>query len=1335
MDIPIFKKKRVKGQRFFGICVFLSVHWIAFSGLSQQGLSFRQLSVNDGLSQNSAVSVSQDHNGFLWIATQEGLNRYDGREFRIYKKKFADITQENHLQLGKVFADGKNRIWIIPDTSIPELLNKKTDTFHPVEGVEEASCIHEDPDGSIWTGSFSGQLCRWNEDSQSFEMVWHDPSREIKDLEKYDNQSLLLTFKDGVALFNKVKSTISFFDLPYNDTYYSCSKADSKGNIWVGSLNSGIWLIPGGENSGKPAGRLFPNNSLQLDKKMILDIAIDSNENIWFATYGMGAMVFNWQDTQFRNFTYSKQNPRSIHYNDILCIFEDYTGALWFGTDGGGLSFYDSYLEKFNFFHNQQVPEHINIDVVRALFVDENDHVWIGTSGKGLTEYDPSSKKWKTHNFDENLTHNIASNRVMSLLGDGEGKLWIGYQDEGLSILDLNTGVYKHFNPDSKIALPASTVWKIFKDSDNRIWLATRNDGLIQFDPRIGVVRQFTHKPGDPQSIPEDNIRTIEESKNGEFWIGTETRGIARFDPVSGIFTTWKHEPDNPNSISSNNIKSLYPDSNNTLWIGTNGAGLNALNLNTMKITRITTDDGLANDVIYGILPDNTGSLWLSSNMGITKVTLSDSDSLINSITNFTNYDGQASEFNTGAYYQHNDGTMYFGSLEGFYWFRSENIALNKTAPRTAITDFFVFSESFYLNDLSRLKHNQNTITINMASMVFSSPHKNEFQYMLVNHDKDWVYSGNNHQARYTNLHPGDYTFFAKSSNYDGIWADTPVSLSFTILPPWHETIWAYIAYIILGGVMLFGLYQYLKWYWFIQVRLRIKENEAARLQEINAFKSTFFTNISHEFRTPLTLISGPVDKMLTQSENPVLKSHLNMIKHNANRLLNLLDQLMEVSKIKSGKQTLNVEKGNLGLLIQTIVVNYFPLALQKNSSIKTDIPIITEVWYDADKVEKIAGNLINNAIKYGKPDTEIKIVCKFSDGKLLFTIENESITRYDPEEIEALSERFFQKDRKSEGYGIGISLVNDLVKICHGQSEMKFLNEKIFHVSVSLPVTRDAYHPYELEDEKEDLQIIYNHQVPMAVHNAPIVLLVEDNEVLRKFLIGGLQPYYKVLEAKNGNEGLCIAMKKIPDLIISDIMMPEMDGIELCHTLKNDEKTSHIPVILLTAKSDEADVMRGLEAGADDYFLKPVSSGKLLLRIEKLIDLRRKLRNHYSTKAQISPKELTLTSTDEKFLTKVQDIVDNELSNADFSSEEFSQKLGMSRMQLHRKLTALTGLSANVFIRDQRLKMAATRLKSNSGNVSEIAFEVGFSSPSYFIKCFRELYQMTPTEYIKHNT
>jgi signal transduction histidine kinase/DNA-binding response OmpR family regulator/streptogramin lyase len=924
----------------------------------------------------------------------------------------------------------------------------------------------------------------------------------------------------------------------------------------------------------------------------------------------------------------------------------------------------------------------------------------------------------------------------MSLLGDGKGKLWIGYQDGGLSIFDLKMRKFTHYDMESKIPLPANTVWKILKDSKGRFWLATRNNGLIQFDPQKGLINQFTHNPGNPESIPENNIRTIEEGKNGELWIGTENQGIARFDTETEKFASWKHDPDKPNSIASNSIKSLYPGRNNVLWIGTNGAGLNGFNTLTHEVLRITTEDGLANDVIYGILPDNEEDLWLSSNMGISKLSILSYDPFSYSITNFTNYDGLASEFNTGAYYKHSDGSLYFGSLEGFYWFQSREISLNETPPKTAITDFLVYNEPADTNSPIELKHDQNTITITMASLVFSSPNKNEFQYMLVNHDQDWIYSGNNHQARYTNLHPGKYAFLAKSSNYDGIWSDTAVSLSFTILNPWYKTLWAKALYVLVVVALAFWFYRYLKWRWFMQVKLRLKENEAARLQEINEFRSTFFTNISHEFRTPLALIAGPAERLLSQSENPMFKSQLNLIRQNANRLVNLVDQLMEVSRIKSGKHKLNVEIGNLSLLIQTIVVNYYHLAIEKNIRMKTDIPNITEVWFDPDKLEKIIGNLIQNAIKYGRPDTEILIKSRLLDGNLLFVVENESSIEYDPEDIEKLSEKFFQKNGKSEGYGIGISLVNDLVKICHGNLKIDLIGEKIFHVTATIPVTRDAYGPDELkEDETENVKSqIKEVQLSQGVaNNTPLILVIEDNESLRKFIIEGLQSHYQILEANTGPEGLAVAMQKIPDLIISDVMMPEMDGIELCRTLKSDEKTSHIPIILLTAKSDEESTIKGLEAGADDYFIKPVSIVKLHVRIEKLIELREKLRSIYNSKLQVSPSQLALTSMDEKFLEKVQQIVDNEMFDVQFSAEDFAKKIGMSRMQLHRKLTALTGLSANAFIREQRLKMAIQKLRNQSGSVSEIAYSVGFSSPSYFIKCFRENYQMTPREYLKN--
>jgi signal transduction histidine kinase/DNA-binding response OmpR family regulator len=862
--------------------------------------------------------------------------------------------------------------------------------------------------------------------------------------------------------------------------------------------------------------------------------------------------------------------------------------------------------------------------------------------------------------------------------------------------------------------------------------LGTRNDGLILFDPNIGVVKQFTHIPGNLNSIPDNNIRTMIESEKDEYWIGTENQGISKFNFLTGQFQNIQYDPNNTSSISSNSIKSLYFSPEKDLWIGTNGAGLNKLDLKTMEVDLINTTSGLANDVIYGILPDRIGNLWLSSNKGITKVVTKKNEQGLYPITNYSNYDGLATEFNTGAYFKTKEGSLYFGSLEGLYWFNAEDIALNETQPKTAITELMVFDKPVKITDNLKLNHDQNTLTINMASLVFSSPGKNEFQYLLEGYEDNWVNSGNNHQARYTNLPPGEYTFLVKSSNYDGIWSEEPVGISFTILPPWYLTRWAYLIYASILVMALIWVYQYLKWRWQMQFNLKLKDDEAKRLKEIDEFKTNLFTNISHEFRTPLTLIAGPVERLINQSENPIVKSQLNLVKQNSQRLLNLVDQLLEVSKTKAGKNHLRIQKGNLGLLIQSIVSNFFYLAAEKDMRIITEIPLMTEVWFDSDKIEKILSNLLQNAIKYGKSGTDIQVRTSIKEKQLYLKVSNSSIQKYSPEEITHLFDKFYKTDLKSEGFGIGLPLIKDLVELNRGIIKLKVdETSKLFAVSVQLPVDKFSFKPDEVIEEEKEIQL---SSISLASNdeNPPLVLVIEDNEEVRTFIANELRSYYQVIEAADGKEGMFLAFKKIPDLIISDVMMPDKDGIELCEILKKDEKTSHIPIILLTAKSEEADKIKGLEVGADDYILKPFSSKQLLIRIEKLIELRRNLRVRYSGKTQISPNEIALTSTDEKFLQKIQKIVDEELADSNFTVEEFCKKLGMSRMQLHRKLTALTGLSTTAFIRDQRLRLAIQRLEKSGESISEIAYSVGFSSPSYFIKCFKETYQMTPSEYLE---
>lgn len=1307
------------------LLLLLSIFGFIQKGKSQSDISFRQLSVNQGLSQNSAVSVTQDQQGYLWIATQDGLNKYDGRQFIIFPKKFSDITQKNQLVLGKVLADKNHRIWIIPDSLYPEVLRPGKTEFEPISEILGATYIFEDTVGAIWIATQYGQLFRWNEKSNSPELLFSDSERDLVHISQFDKDFLILTFTDSVYLFDKhsfeLKAPIS------SDTQgiFSVSQVMPNGQVLLGTLNQGLWIWDQKEGKTVKFQEAIGLKADPIQQQMILDILVDSKGKVWIATYGAGAFLLDLENSSIRQFSNFKQNPRSLHYNDILCLFEDYTKTVWLGTDGAGLSFYDSYLEKFNFYHNNQVPEQINIDVVRSIYADSS-FIWIGTSGKGLTQFDRKDQSWKTFKATESGKQSLQGNRIMSLFKN-ENELWIGYQGDGMSIYDLKTKTFRHFGPQTSPSLPARTVWKIFKDSQNRIWLCTRNEGLFQFDKNQGVLQSFQYNAGEEGSIPENNIRDIIQVNENEFWIGTENNGIAKLDLKTGLFSKI---PNPKNSLSSSKIKSLYLDKDNYLWVGTNGSGLNRLNPETWENQLFNTKSGLANDVVYGILPDESGNLWLSSNRGISQIKVQGNNQF--EIFNYNNYDGLATEFNTGAYFKDQEGILYFGSLDGFYWFQAKNIELNSTPPKTVVSGLQAFDKAIDLGGKIKIPYDQNTLTFTTSSMFFSSPGKNQFQYKLEGYDKDWNFNGNNSIARYTNLPPGDYTFLANSSNYDGIWSESPDQIMFTISPPWYGSMLAKVLYFVLFVLLIYWTYQYLVWRFKIQFELKSKNEEAQRLREMDQFKTSFFTNISHEFRTPLTLIMGPVQKLLGQTENPQVKSQLNLIQQNSNRLLNLVDQLLEASKLKSGRINLKVRKGNLSLLLQTLVINFYYLANEKGMTLISNGPLVTEVWFDADKIEKIVGNLLQNAIKYGKAKSDIRLNWKTDGSQLILQIKNFSSQNYSEREKELLFEKFFKPDPKSEGFGLGLPLVKDLVELHRGQITLQIPEGNLFEISISIPLDRYSYDSEEIWEEsnsKLERERITGKKSSENTENL-MILLVDDNQSVREFLNQELEENYTIVQAENGKEGIDIAIDKIPDLIISDIMMPEVDGLQLCETLKKDERTSHIPIILLTAKIEEENKIKGLKVGADDYIYKPFTTNSLLIRIQNLIDLRRNLRNRYSGETKISPKELAVSSSEEKFLQKVQKIVDNELMDINFTIEDFCKKIGMSRMQLHRKLTAITGLSTSAFIRDQRLKMAEQKLKSGDENISEIAYSVGFSSPSYFIRCFKETYHMTPKEY-----
>lgn len=1289
---------------------------------TQKQIIFKQLSVNDGLSQNSVVSIAQDSIGYLWFATQDGLNKYDGITYKYYQKLFEDITKEDYSKLGKVYVDRQNKLYIITKDGVLEKFNTELDSFQKVRKFRSASTIFQDRKLETWIGTYGNGLYKiGNRSKDTLQILKNeDVLKEIFAISEY-NGNIIVAASESVFEINN--STLDYKQFSFlgakPKVNFGSIATDQNNRLWVGSFGEGLYINESG--IFKRFQGFNSKNILPIDLN-IESLLVDSKNRLWVGTYGNGAYLIDFSRNTVTNFRLNSSNPKSIHYNDILSIVEDYSGTIWFGTDGAGLSYYDENLNKFNSLTNSEIPDYADVAVARSLVIDDAGHFWIGTSGKGLTKYDPDKNEFRSYKNDPENKNSIPSNRVMSLLSEKD-KLWIGMQDEGLAI--LQNGIFKHYNENTSPSLPATTIWCIFKDSFNHYWLGTRDKGLIQFDPQTGVVAQYTHDANDLRAISGNNIRTIIEAEPGVLWIGTENNGLSKFLTNEETFFNYSNK-----SIES--IKSLYYE-NPTLWIGTNGKGLQAFNTQNATFYTYSKEDGLPNNVIYSILPDAMGNLWLSSNRGISRFSV-DQRTGNTEIINYDTYDGlQAMEFNTGASHKDKNGVLYFGGLNGINWFKPEELSKNPVPPKTIISKIEIFDEEIPMTPDPEYGYKENTITFSFAGLHFSQPERNHYKYQLTNYDNTWSKASNTNFARYTNLPSGEYQFQVLSSNYDGIWDTTPASYSFTIRPPWYLTTVAKIAYLLAFLIALYLLYKYLKWRWQMQVKLQLESQETERLKKLDELKSKLYTNISHEFRTPLTLISGPVNELLAKAEiSDRNKRSLSIIEASSQRMLSLVNQLLDLSKLESKAVTLQVGSYDLNAHLSQIIEAFTHQANDKGLSIATQIDEFDVAWYDKDIVEKIVFNLLSNAIKYAPENTAVFFGAKKSNGHMSLTLQNvaENLSASD---MDKLFERFYQVDRNSEGVGIGLSLIKELTVLCEGKVSVEKIKPNLISFLIEIPISKENYNANEIIKDSPKFDFVPSKTSEIFSEEKsekPLILIVEDNIEVRKYLVSLFTETYKVIEGSDGLIGIKKAIKSIPDLIISDIMMPHKNGIELCNTLKTDTRTSHIPIILVTAKVDDQSELTGLKNMADDYITKPFNAEIVKQKVINIINARRLLRERYSQNVYLRPSDIAIVPADEEFLENVQKVIDTKITSSSFTSEEFAKDLRLSRMQLHRKLKALTGLSTSEFIRSQRLKLAINLLEESDLTIAEIGYSVGFNTPSYFTKCFKEEYKCSPSEY-----
>ena len=1281
-------------------------------------ISFRSLSVDQGLSQNTILSIAQDSIGYIWFNTEDGLNKYDGREFTYYDLQSNALKREVKYISGELFVDKLGELWVVSNSGKLNRYQQNNDSFHEISKFDEVITVAQDTDLNYYIGTYGNGLFKIDNKTKDTLQILkpEDKHYAICSFVETDNKTILATTDDGII---EIKNgSYEFIELA-NRTIFSRFAKSKKGTVFLGSYEKGLYIKTKNSNGFKQF-KGFANHPLPEDL-IVKDLLVDKRNWLWITTESRGIFLVDFKLKTVKNFVYKKNDSYALRSNSLFFLYEDQAGTIWIGTEGAGVCYYDEYLTKFKLLTDEQVSVNVNIAGVRAITTDANNTIWIGTEDKGLTEINPNDQSpftYTTSNSD------LLSNKIVSLFYD-DGNLWIGHQNHGLQLMHDN-GLMTTFEETQPY-----TILKIFKDTFSNIWLCT-NQGLLQFDKERGIVKHFTSKNSNLASnfyisTTEQDINTIIQSDSNTLWIGTEFDGLYRLDINENRFSAIDE--------ISDRILSLHYD-NSLLWIGTNGKGLKSYDIKQDIVTTYTIKDGLPNNIIYSILPDFEGNLWLSTNKGITKLQIENGQ--ISRIKNYFNYFGlQSYEFSAGAYHKDSNGSLYFGGIKGINWFNPKEIKTNPILPKTVLRKLEVFNQEIPFSKKLKLSHTENTLSFTFSSLQFSQPELNQYKYRLINNDNDWIDAKYQNIAHYTNLPPNEYEFQVISSNYDDVWNETPAIYSFRINKPWYATNLAYVMYGLLIITALYLFYKYLQWRLQIKNELEFEHKEAERLKKLDEFKNRLFTNISHEFRTPLTLISDPIENQLSK---PYLKEEdreeLTMVKRNAGRLLNLVNQILDISKLETGNLKLSVSHDNLELLLKQLVTPFKFKAQNKQIDFTYSIDKTENVWFDKDVIEKIVLNLLSNALKYAPQNGFVRFESLIKNDHVVISVTNNGV-HYSKEDLQKLFDRYYQGDKNNDGAGIGLALVKELSILSHGNIIAHTLNDNEIQFTVTLPIERCYFKSSELGTttaqvvENEEPNAITEESIIIEkdqLESKPLLLLVEDDDDIRLYVKSILQKDYKVIEATNGKQGVKKAYESIPDVIISDVMMPIEDGISLCNTLKQDEKTSHIPIILLTAKAGDEHEITGLKVGADAYVTKPFNKSKLLVQIENLLKIRAQLQKRYSKDFKL--KDLAVTKTEQQFLEKLYTVLNEFISTSDFNAEILSNKLYMSRMQLHRKLKAITGLSTTEFITKERLKLTLPLLKKSDATISEIAYQVGFNSPSYFSTCFKKHYNTSPDEY-----
>ncbi len=1377
---------RVTGAKISRLCL-LFVLTIGTGVLAQnQSIKFEHLGLEHGLSQSTVYCILQDRQGFMWFGTQAGLNKFDGYKFTAFQQDVFDSTSIATNVVRAIYEDHTGTLWAgDPNAACLNRFERETERFtrfkHDPNNPHSLSnggvfAIYEDRSGALWVGTSDG-LNRFDRERELFTRFQFDPKDStslhgywVSSLYEDRSGTLWIGTERWLNKFDKEKQQFIPYEYDVRAMPITAIFEDRAGTLWAGSEGAGL------KKFNRATGRFTPffhdpKSAHSLSSDSVRTIFEDRYGLLWVGTWN-GLNLFDREQQRFIRFKHDSKNPFSLSDNVIWSIDEDRSGILWVGTYNGGVNKLDRGKEQFTkVAHEPDNPHSLSDNGAQGFYKDHNGTLWVGTR-KGLDRFDPQTKQ-VTHFFhNPKDPDSFGDLKARAICQDRFGMLWIG-TNKGLDQFNPFTKKFTHFvhDPENPHSLGANLVNLIYEDRAGTLWIGTFGGGLNRFEREKEQFTRFVYEANNPNSLNDYAVWGICEDslERNILWVGAN--GVNRLDRDTGQFTRFIHDPKNPRSLNHNYVGPLLVDHNSTLWVGTMGGGLNRFDHETEQFTHYTTKDGLPDNQVCGILEDHAGRLWLSTNNG-----LSCFDPKSKTFRNYDVTDGLASNsFLMPSQHKSAEGEMFFGSdNSGFTRFLPDSIKGNPFVPPVVITAFKRYNtddaegvaieeKGIAAKNAIEVSYKDNIISLEFAALSYRNTFKNQYAYQLEGFNDNWIQLGTKREVTFTNLDPGEYTLRVKGSNNDGVWNEEGTSLQITITPPWWKTKWAYALYVLLVTSLLYGSRRYELSRMRLKNQLKLEQVEAEKMKELDHLKSRFFANISHEFRTPLTLILGPLEQLHAEQFKGNLKEVYAMMLRNGQRLLRLINQLLDLARLEAGRMSLQARPENIVSFIKGLVLSFASAAERKRIalSISAEEENIV-VYFDRDKLEKIVSNLLSNALKFtpegGRVSIQLSVTSEQSPPKQLITDDWLLITIKDTgpgipaDQLDKVFDRFYQVDashtREHEGTGIGLALTKELVELHHGEILVESEAGRGTRFILRLPLGKEHLRPEEVAGDqargKEQGAIERDFDFPSirpstdpsiqepATSDETIVLIVEDNRDVRQYIRQYLEPAFKVIEAVDGMDGVQKALDLIPDLIISDVMMPKRDGNELCSILKTDEKTSHVPIIMLTAKADSESKVHGLETGADDYLIKPFDSKELLARVHNLIKQRRQLRERFSREIVLKPQDIAITPKDEVFLNKVKAVVEKHLDDENFEVEEWGREVGMSRSQLHRKLRALTDQTPSQFIRSMRLARAVELLKQDAGTVAEIAYQVGFGSQAYFTKCFHEQFGCSPKEYVK---